>query len=191
MVDEFKAEILTEDISFLCSKWILDRTPHIFSDDRNAYIKWKEELAKRLALDSKSIIFTGSSSVGFSLNPSKNFKLFDNDSDIDIAIISDFHFDLSWKFLRNMGTKRFDLTHKQKAFIQDHVNRLIYWGTIATDKILQILPFGKEWEIILLDMSKLDPINGKEINIRIYKDFESLRQYQINNLRNIYYNSYQ
>lgn len=185
MLEEFQAEVFTEDTSFLCSKWIIDRTPHIFETDRRSFLKWKEELSKKLLIDSKSIIFTGSSSVGFSLNPTKNFKLFDENSDIDLAIISEFYFDVSWRFLRNLGTKRFDLTPKQKAAIEDHVTRLIYWGTIATDKILEILPFGREWEFILLEMSKFEPINNRVINIRIYKDFESLRQYQVNNLKKI------
>lgn len=185
MLKTFKAEILNEDLSFLCSKWILDRTPHIFADDRSEYLRWKETLSQKLSIDSKSIVFTGSSSVGFSLNPSKKFKSFDENSDIDLAIVSDLHFDISWKYLRNMGTRRFDLTIRQKQHIQEHVTRLIYWGTIATDKILEILPFGKDWELVLLELAKHEPINGKEINIRIYKDFESLRQYQINNLKNI------
>lgn len=140
--DKFQKELLEAPVSFLVSKWIIDRVPHVFNDDREEYISWKEELAKKLQIDGKAIIFTGSSGCGFSLNPSKNYKDFDIESDIDIALISQIHFDIAWHYLRNLGSSRMGLTSKQKNSIRDHVTRLIYWGTIGTDKILEILPFG-------------------------------------------------
>lgn len=185
MRDDFKYDLIDNSVSFICSKWMLDRTPFIFEDDRLKYILWKEQLAEKLQVDSKSMVFTGSSSCGFSLNPNKNYREFNEESDIDIAIISGYHFDIAWKTLRNLGTKRFDLNNIQQNSLKEHVNRLIYWGTIATDKILEILPFGKEWSLHLLDMEKVDPINNRTINIRIYKDYESLRAYHINNLTNL------
>lgn len=121
----------------------------------------------------------------FCLNPHKNYRLYNDESDVDVAIISELYFDIAWKELRNLGTKRYDLTPKQKASLQDHVDRLIYWGTIATDKLLELFPFGKEWAFHLLDLAKLEPINNKAINIRLYKDFESLRAYHVNNLEKI------
>ena len=67
---------------------------------------------------------------------------------------------------------------KEKDSIRDHRERLVYWGTIATDKIIQILPFGKEWINAIDEMRKIDPTIDRDINFRIYKDFESLREYQ-------------
>lgn len=179
------ADLESEKPSFVAMKWIIERTPHIFKCDRQAYIKWKEELSSRIKIDGKSITFTGSSCTGFSLNPNKNYKLFDDDSDIDIAIISNHYFDVSWHQLRNFGTERYGFTREQKASITDHVNRLIYWGTIATDKILEILPFGAAWIKELQLMAGYAPTSGRDINIRIYKDFESLKAYHVNNLVNL------
>lgn len=181
--DIFQKELLEDPISFLVSKWVLDRIPYIFNDDRNKYIFWKELLANKLKIDGKAIIFTGSSGCGFSLNPSKNYKDFDMESDIDIALISQLHFDIAWHYLRNIGASRMGMTNRQKASIQDHVTRLIYWGTIGTDKILELLPFGKSWVIALEEMKKIAPLEGRTINIRIYKDFEALRAYQTNGFK--------
>ena len=100
--------------------------------------------ASKIGVDSKAIVLTGSASVGFSLNPDNNLRAFTDTSDIDVAIISQHYFDISWHFLRNVGTKRYGYNRKQKDAIDDHRNRLIYWGTIATDRILQILPFGEK-----------------------------------------------
>ena len=185
MVSDFKAEITNSDISFMTSKWIVEKVPFIFSNNFEKYIKWKEVLARKIGVDSKAIVLTGSSSVGFSLNPEKNLRPFSDQSDIDIAIISQHYFDMSWHFLRNVGTKRYSYTKKENDAIDDHRLRLIYWGTIATDKIIQILPFGKNWMSALNEMALLEPTKDRVINIRIYKDFEALRAYHLNNLKTI------
>jgi hypothetical protein len=185
MKEEFISDLAKLPISFLASKWILERTPFAFSEDSESYLKWKGALSDKIQVDSSAIVFTGSSCCGFSLNPYKDFREFNHESDIDIALISDYHFDIAWYLLRNLGAKYYSLTPKQRTSVDDHVNRLIYYGTIATDKILPILPFGKDWTIALSQISKDKPVNGRIINIRIYKDFKSLRDYQTNNLEKL------
>ena len=183
MATDFKAEIIKTDISFMTSKWIIEKVPFIFGDNLEQYIKWKEILATKIGVDSKAIVFIGSASVGFSLNPENNLRAFTERSDIDVAIISQHYFDISWHFLRNIGTKRYSLTHKELNSLDDHRNRLIYWGTIATDKIIQILPFGDKWITSLNEMATIEPTIDRVINIRIYKDFEALRAYHRSGLK--------
>ncbi len=72
-----------------------------------------------------------------------------------------------------------------KQSVRDHVHKYIYWGTIATDKLLPYLPFGKKWLEALDQMSRIAPTVGRDIKIRVYKDFDSLRSYQVNNLKNL------
>jgi len=183
-------ELLIEDLtkepsSYITSKWIVERVPFVFNKDLDAYIDWKERLSLLIEVDSKSIVLTGSSAVGFSLNPEKNLKAFDDKSDVDVAVISPHYFDVSWHFLRNIGTRIYKLNPKEKNAIADHRQRLIYWGIIATDKILHILPFGLKWEKALSEMRKVKPTEDREINLRIYKDFEALRAYQIDGINKI------
>jgi hypothetical protein len=185
MLSDFKEEITNTDISYMTSKWIVEKVPFIFSNSLESYIKWKEILAKKIGVDSKAIVLTGSSSVGFSLNPEKNLRPFTKESDIDIAIISQHYFDISWHFLRNIGTKRYNYNRKEIDAIDDHRLRLIYWGTIATDKIIQILPFGNTWMKALNEMALIEPTKDRVLNFRIYKDFEALRAYHLNNLKTI------
>ena len=107
------------------------------------------------------------------------------DSDIDVAVISEYHFNDAWRTLRNLGTEIHKLSQPAKQSVKDHVNKYIYWGTIATDRILNIFPFGKAWSETLKQMQELNPTMGRTINARIYKDFDSLRAYQVNNLKNL------
>lgn len=182
MKDRLIEDILNKHSAFVTSKWIIERIPHIFNDNFEHYIDWKQQLSSLIGVDSKSIVFTGSSAAGISLNPEKNFKFYDDNSDVDVAIVSAHYFDVSWHYLRNIGTRIHSLNSKEKFAINDHRTRLIYWGTIATDKIIQILPFGIDWIKAVDEMKKKDPTTDKEINFRIYKDFEALRAYQNNSI---------
>lgn len=183
--EEFLNELINSPPDLVASLWIINRIPYPFSENAKLYETWRCRLSKLIEVDSSEILITGSGAFGISLNPNKNYRPFDNDSDIDVAIVSEYFFSTSWRCLRNMGTKIHSMPPAAKQSVQDHVQKYIYWGTIATDKILSYLPFGKEWLSALELMSNEHPTNGRVIKARIYKDFESLRAYQVNNLKNL------
>lgn len=179
MKDKLLDDILAESPSYTTSRWIIERIPFIFNDDIEDYIDWKERLSTLIGVDSKAITFVGSACVGFSLNPANNFSSFHDASDVDVAIVSGHYFDTAWHFLRNIGPSIHRYTQSEKNSIIDHRQRLIFHGTIATDKIIQILPFGKEWMNAMAEMKTVTPTLNRDINFRIYKDFEALKAYQI------------
>ena len=45
------------------------------------------------------------------------------------------------------------------------------------------MPFGKQWVLAFDKMTKIKPTFGREINARIYRDFDSLRAYHNNNFK--------
>lgn len=182
---QFLEELQTKSADLMASLWIIDTVPYIFGGNSEDYAIWRNKLAKLIEVDPSALIVTGSSNIGFSLNPYKNFKLFDQDSDIDVAIVSDYHFNQAWRTLRNLGADLYDLSASGKQSVKDHASKYIYWGTIATDRILQLLPFAIEWNNAFNKMCEENPTKGRKINARIYKDFDSLRAYQVNNLKNI------
>jgi predicted nucleotidyltransferase len=130
-------------------------------------------------------VIIGSCSFGVSLNPNKNYRFFDHESDIDVAVVSEYHFTSAWRALRNLGSEIHRLPTPAKKSVEDHVKKYIYWGTIATDRILHILPFAKEWRIAIETMQNTLPTKGRIVKARIYRDFDSLRAYQVDNLKNL------
>ena len=188
--ERFLADLRNKPLSLVFSKWILEKTPYIFDGNKVKEIEWKEELSKKLGVDSHALSIIGSAALGFSLNPNKKFRYFNEKSDIDVAIISHHHFEIGWVFLRSLGTGYYNLNPKQKASVEDHRKRLIYWGTLATDNILTMLPFGKLWFESLTKAASVFPINDRDINIRLYRDYESLRAYHVMNLEKIRQNFY-
>lgn len=184
-INQLQNDLKDMNTSLFISKWITDRIPFVFGDDIFKYILWKNCLAQAISVDPNDIIFTGSACVGFSLNPNKSFKIFDDYSDFDIAIISQHYFDMAWFEILHLGSKWHSLYPDQQSSLIDHQSKYIYWGTIATDKILPILSFSRFWEPAITRMRNMSPSNGREIKIRIYKDCNSFRTYNISNLKKL------
>ena len=180
---EIRNELMKVRSDIFVSRYIMDAVPFIFNDSFMEFIEWKHRIAEALKIDPRDIIITGSACLGVSLNPQKNFKKFDATSDIDIGIISPHYFDIAWHEIRNLDLTYLDPRCRTK--INDHKNRLIFYGTIAMDQIWEKISFGMQWNDALTEI-KLDygddAIGNREWHYRIYMDHKAFRDYQINSI---------
>ena len=176
-----EAAVTLEPADF-CSHQILDRVPWLF-DDRATYIGWKQSLAEALRVDPYAICVVGSAATGVSLSPTKDFALFHERSDIDVAVISHHHFDLAWRKIRDLSLQPKLLSNTKREKIERHRRGLLFDGCIATDKILSMLEYGPAWQDALLRAGKNPPVVGHTVKARLYRDFESLRAYQLRSAR--------
>lgn len=175
---ELHSAIVDKSPADFVSHFIFEPVPFIFNGDLSLWIKWKTFLAGLIDVDPYDIVLTGSASIGYSLNPKKNYKKFDTDSDIDCGIISQHYFELSWRHLRQIRVSWLALPPQTRRAINMHRNNYIFSGTIATDMVLGVLPFGQAWQSALDQMRAIDPTRDRQVNLRIYRDYDSLRQYQ-------------
>ena len=172
-------------LELFCSEYLFECVPYIFSGDSTGYFRWKATLADRLGVDPRDLILIGSAAVGFSLDPDKNLREFDDASDVDVAVLSQRHFDIAWRHLRGLGARGYRMLPDEQQAVKSHRRSYIYWGVIATDMILGHLPFGPEWTKALSDMAEIDPTKGRIINARLYHDSEALRSYHVNGLKRL------
>jgi hypothetical protein len=176
---DIRAELSALPSSMFVSRWLLERIPHVFGDDFDLYLQWKHDLGARLGVDPRAITLVGSAAAGFSFSPQRALEPFREASDVDVAVISAHHFDIVWRWLRSLGTDRYRLPRYVQSQIDDHRERLVYWGAIATDKILQYTPLGKQWVPALSEAAKgLPGNNSRDVNVRLFREFEALRAYQ-------------
>jgi predicted nucleotidyltransferase len=182
---DLKSDLFSIPPGVFASRWIFERTPHVFAADHESYISWKHDLGDAIEVDPRAIILVGSAAVGSSLSPYKNLKPFDDDSDIDVAVVSAHHFNILWHWLRNLGSERYKFPADAQRWIDEHRKRLVYWGVIATDRLLPLTPLASRWVPALEKMSKRSPAEGREINIRLYMDFDALRAYQALGIREL------
>lgn len=181
ILDKLIEDCIKQPYEIVVSKWIVEATPALFNGDRNEYLRIKALIAKKLGVDMCSVVFVGSSSTGFSLNPQKNFKTFDVSSDIDIAIVSHYFFNEAWHSLRLMD--KAVLSERVKKAYNSHRSHYIFDGTIATDKILSQLPFGVSWRMVINEIKREPIFNNKDIHFRLYQDHKSLIDYHVANVR--------
>jgi hypothetical protein len=180
----FTAELqVATDLDRLLTHRLLETTPYLFGEDHAAYVDWRSELGALLGVDPHAIALVGSAALGVSLNPAKNLKPFDAASDVDVAVVSSFHFDVAWQYLRSLGARIYQLPYWVQLEITDRAPNYVYWGAIATDRILGHLPFGADWLVALAAMTNRDPTMGRKVNARLYRDLAGLRSYQLRGLR--------
>jgi hypothetical protein len=183
--DSLIEALKSASVSKFIEEYLFDRVPHVFAENRPLFIDWKRVLSEAIEVDAACITVVGSAAIGYSMNPNKNFKAFDEYSDVDVAIVSHYHFTVAWRYLRSNSIKRMHVDPRTRIAWDEHVHKYIYWGTIATDKLLGVLPFGKQWIESKTHMTSIDPTKGREVNFRIYSDFESLRSYQKDSVTNV------
>jgi hypothetical protein len=175
-----------EPIDFV-SHHIFEPVPFAFNSDLSSWIRWKTSMARLLEVDPQDIVLIGTAALGYSLNPNKSYKVFDGASDIDCGVISQYHFEIAWRYLRQIRPSWLSLPSSSKRAIEMHRKSYVFSGTIASDSILALLPFGSKWQSALDEMSKSPPTVGRVVKLRIYKDYDALRYYQtlgIEKLRN-------
>lgn len=147
---------------------------------------WKLELADLLHVDAHSLVVIGSGCVGYSLNPHKNFHVFDENSDVDVAVVSSYHFEMAWRFLRDVGARIHALPRNAQNAITAHREEYLFWGTIATDKLLPFIePFGPTWVKSLANHGRKPPVDGRDLKVRLYRDSYSLVGYHVNGVRKL------
>ncbi len=164
---------------------LLEPVPHVCGGDASLWIAWKTQLAELLDVDPYEVVLTGSGAVGFSLNPAKSFGEFHDGSDIDVAVVSAYHFDVAWRRLRQNPPAWLSLPKKTRKAIRSHKVNYVFAGAIATDRILALLPFAKGWQAALDRMTSVAPTVGRDVNLRVYRDFDSLRSYQTQGLEQL------
>jgi hypothetical protein len=184
-IGDLHAALLEKEPRDFVSHYLFEPVPFAFAGNLELWIEWKTVLARGLSIDPYDIVMTGSAAVGFSLNPKKGYKPFDAASDIDCGVISQYHFEVAWRYLRQLRPAWLSLPPETKRALAAHQKSYVFAGTITTDSILALLPFGKDWQSALDEMSRRSPTIGRDVKLRIYRDYDSLRHYQASGIERL------
>ena len=160
---------LGSDAEFFVTARLFDGTPAIWPRELS-YIQWRHEVATELGVDPIGIQLVGSARLGYSISPDKGYKLFNEASDLDIAVVSPGLFDGAWAELSTLieGPK----LDGQKA----NVRKLVFEECIALDIVLPHLTFGRKWSAARERFVRhLGPgFETCEVNYRVYRSHSAL-----------------
>ena len=103
-VDSFKAKVLELGPAEFNAKYLFDTKVWYFDEgpDRNDfgnYDDFRLMVSKLFRVNNNEIAIFGSAKYGFSCSPEKGFKEFNEESDIDVAVISSALFRSTWQAL--------------------------------------------------------------------------------------------
>ncbi|WP_345503001.1 hypothetical protein [Pedococcus ginsenosidimutans] len=166
------------------AEWIdftyLRHDPLAFGATR--FDEFRRTASKGLGIGANGIYCLGSGAIGWSLNPEKmlgsDLKPFDRASDLDMAFVSETHFESAWRELRAAEQKwlaRRTTTRGQRADL-DFQRRKFFDGAILGDKISK-LGFRSEWISTLPALRGIaQDALGRQVkmNFFIYRDYWSV-----------------
>lgn len=143
-----------------------------------------------LGVDPNGVYVIGSGAVGLSLNPSKisggRLKGFDGSSDLDVALVSEVHFERAWRNLREQAhPASVDEMEQELADAMGHQRKRFFDGAILANKLLPYLDFGEVWVSSLVKVSEVaaKALDREiEVNCWIYRDYWSVRSYVANGI---------
>ncbi|MEQ1769867.1 MAG: hypothetical protein ABL879_08500 [Devosia sp.] len=175
--DEVLTDLRSLSAEEFVSRRVLDRLPFVFSTTE-LFADWVATFNQTIGVPADRVMLVGSGAVGVSLNPDKNYKEFNGESDIDVAVVSKDHFDEGWVYLRNNHHRRYRLTDgRQRAAWEAHENNKIYWGALEADRLLPLLPFGNVW-LPASTAASTGVVGNRDVKFRVYRDADALRMYQ-------------
>jgi len=180
-IQTFDAVLLgCTDDSERVSRAVLERLPFVF-ESKAQYLIWRDALAAGLDIDGRDIALVGSAATGRSLNSRKQFGVFGAKSDLDIAVISQHHFEVAWQWFQISDVNLITgLDEEGKKKFEAHSKHYIFEGVVAAEYFLSYLPFGNQWLRELQRNERLLPTKaqGRPLRIRIYRNHAALRTAQ-------------
>lgn len=170
-----------------CRKHVLHGVPHVFDARENDYYDFRKKIAENFDINFHEVYITGSGKLGFS--PFKN-KIFDLDSDIDVAIISNDLFErLMWeinKFQLDLRLSRttFDV-HELKKY-HDFLE-YIAMGWLRPDKLptsVKIKKIKNEWFDFFRDLSYgKSEVGNYKVAAGVFKSYQHFESYNISGFK--------
>lgn len=134
-------------------------------------------IAKHLGISMKNILVVGSGKTGYSFSPTKLLKKFDsdieNESDIDIAIISDKYFSECWNLARCETSARYTRYYTD-------ISSGVFNGFICKKALEEIPSIRIVWneKVRRLKIELQQEVSIEHpINFRIYRSWEDLEAY--------------
>lgn len=179
-VDEFKEKLIGDDgVEVVSSEYLFSSKVWFFSQKFNngkqyeQYDSFKAYFSKHLKLPTNDVAIVGSAKTGFSLAPAKDFSVFHDGSDIDVAIVSPRIFRDSWDaYLQLKSSNRLP---DQKSIARDIFRRFVTLKNPPAGS-----KFFEEWSKLVDPFKKdLQLTFGmpNEINYRIYKSWDDAKTY--------------
>lgn len=163
----------------LVDQQVLRGVPHVFEHAPRGYQLMKRAVARALGIATADVAVVGSAQSGFSLDPNRFPAAFRKDSDVDVVVVSDKLFDVSWiDLLTNRRKGWWSLSARVRHHVTEHRREgYIYRGWIRPDSITPTLTIGMAWSTAFSRLPATTGLLEHPFHGRLYRTWEHVRIY--------------
>lgn len=171
-MEEFKKDLKTLNSLQIVRKHIFNGSSKILSDEQ--IYKIKERICLQFDIDFNDILLVGSGKLGFSIKGTRRYQEFNDDSDLDIAVVSPLLFQKIW---------REAYTYKKTGAYWPTKNdffKFLSAGWIRPDKLptSSVFKFTGEWWSFFNDLTSSHEFGPYKIRAGLYQSWFFLEEYQ-------------
>ncbi len=187
MLEEFKGKLLSDDIRDVYQRYLLGHDIWYFREKKSSasfakdYDEFKLFMSKTLGVHVNNIAIVGSAKMGFSLSPDKDYRDFNDESDIDLVLVSDGIYKSSWMAFIELHSKNYLPSYAPVA-------KNIFKGFVSLKELDIRADFFDNWsrkvEPLKKDIQTVFGISN-DINYRIYDSWESVERYHMAGLNSL------
>lgn len=171
-VNDFRADLRRLEMGVMVQKYLTYGSCALFTSD--TYFELKRQVADQFGLHPSEVLVVGSAKLGFSIAPTKRYTHFNDQSDIDVALVAPHLFEQIWAEVYE---------YKQSGAYWDRFNsfcQYLFEGWIRPDKLPPSSRFSRAmewWEYfrVLTNSAKFGPF---KIRAGLYKSWRFLEGYQ-------------
>ncbi|MFA5241054.1 MAG: hypothetical protein WC029_01845 [Sulfuricella sp.] len=140
-----------------------------------AYFALRSTVAAKYEIHPNEVLVVGSAKLGFSIAPSKRYRPFCDESDIDVVIVSDSLFSRIWRAVHDYENHG-GYWERGREF-KDY----LFQGWIRPDKLppSHSFEFGNDWWEFFNALSSSGDYSSVKIRGALYKDWYFLEAYQM------------
>lgn len=179
MLQSFKNDLLSLTASDIFRKYFCDSSTSKVLDS-NQVLHLKNSITDEFKISYSDINVVGSARLGFSIKESRRFLDFGENSDIDVAIVSDDLFARVWEETVRYINESGEVYPQKKDFFK----YLSQKGWIRPDKLPKsdYFPFTNDWKDFFRELTNSGKCGRYKISAGIYYSPFFLEQYQIKSI---------
>lgn len=169
---EFKHDLTNLNSIQIVRKHIFNGDTHLLDNDK--YYQLKEDICEHFDVEFNDVLIVGSGKLGFSIKPQRRYGEFNNESDIDIAVVSTTLFQKIW-IEAYLYQKSGALWPKSADFF-----KYLSEGWIRPDKLppSKYFTFSEDWWDFFNKLTISEKYGPYKIRGGLYHSWFFLQEYQ-------------
>lgn len=146
-----------------------------FALDNSQHLNLKTEVARNFGIHPNEVVIVGSAKLGFSIAPEKRFRIFNDSSDIDIALASEHLFDEIWQEAFDYSVSAGSTWTNAPRFA-----KYLFRGWLRPDMLPADADFHRsaEWFEFFRQLSGSGRYGPYQIRAGLYRTWYFLERYQ-------------